>query len=451
VSSEDYDGNGTCYTCNDAALKSAGTSGPSRLAELASFDTIRSERVPWLWRGYVSYGAVTSLSGRPKVGKGTLYCWLTAQVTTGQLEGDDAGNPRGVLILTSEDALTWSLKPRLRAAGADTSRVYFHKLDSKAFRIPQDVDALREWVKGYGIGLVIIDPLVEFIDGRADTHKSADTRQALAPLTTLTQQERLAVLAVYHLNKGKGTDPLLRQEGSAALTQITRGGLFVGPDPEDPDGADGALRVLAALPSNLCRPVPSLLFEIESRAADLDDGSTESVPVVRGMGDESQLRADDLLADRRDRDEQDGALSDAVDFLAAELSNGPQTVAVLRSAATGAGIAWRTVERAKARLGIRPRKTGGAGMPWEWSLKTANRPDGVAPDEVGGLSESPVTTGDRDGGAGKGRHVQTLAVLEPGAAIGYRNRCSCVDGGTNGRENRCGRCYGHRAAERTPK
>ena len=99
------------------------------LSEWESFDEVRSGRVPWLWAGRITYGALTSLAGRPKVGKGTFYSWLTAQVTTGTLDGDSYGRPRSVLIVTSEDAATFTLKPRLVAAGADMTRVYHPRGD----------------------------------------------------------------------------------------------------------------------------------------------------------------------------------------------------------------------------------------------------------------------------------------------------------------------------------
>ena len=71
---------------------------------------------------------------------------------------------------------------------------------------------------------MVIDPLMEFIDGKVDSHKSHPVRQAIAALNQIAREHDCAVLAVFHLNKGVSTDPLLRHEGSAAFTQVVRAG-----------------------------------------------------------------------------------------------------------------------------------------------------------------------------------------------------------------------------------
>jgi putative DNA primase/helicase len=57
-----------------------------------------------------------------------------------------------------------------------------------------------------------------------------------------------------------------------------------------------------------------------------------------------------------------------VAFLESLQSDGPVAVPQIRKDATGAGYAWRTIERAKKKAGIEARKLGmNAG--WVWSLK----------------------------------------------------------------------------------
>jgi hypothetical protein len=52
-------------------------------------------------------------------------------------------------------------------------------------------------------------------------------------------------------------------------------------------------------------------------------------------------------------------------------------VGEVQSAARAAGLAWRTIERAKTRLGVRAALLGyGAAGRWQWSLaETASSPD----------------------------------------------------------------------------
>jgi hypothetical protein len=79
-----------------------------------------------------------------------------------------------------------------------------------------------------------------------------------------------------------------------------------------------------------------------------------------------------------------GAMEAAEVFLQSLLATGPLPVKDIEAAAEGAGLSWRTVRRAKDRLGVRPSKSGLGG--WSWSLakvtKAAN--DETAEDGQGG-------------------------------------------------------------------
>ena len=130
--------------------------------------------------------------------------------------------------------------------------------------MPQDSRALAKRVDEVDAALVIIDPLIEFIDRKVDSHKSQPLRQAVASLNDIARERGPSILVVFHLNKGSSTDLLLRQEGSGAFGQIVRGGMFLGKDPEDPDGEDTDDRVLAPLDTNLFKRPPSLIYEFKT-------------------------------------------------------------------------------------------------------------------------------------------------------------------------------------------
>jgi hypothetical protein len=83
----------------------------------------------------------------------------------------------------------------------------------------------------------------------------------------------------------------------------------------------------------------------------------------------------DLLAeaeaDAMSDPEERSATDEAVDWLRALLTTGDVGSKEIRSDAKQAGIAWRTVERAKIRLGVKTVKASFSGG-WRWSLaKTA--------------------------------------------------------------------------------
>jgi hypothetical protein len=84
-------------------------------------------------------------------------------------------------------------------------------------------------------------------------------------------------------------------------------------------------------------------------------------------------------------------LEEAKAFLRAHLAIGPQPARSLLKAARAAGIATRTLHRAKDALGIRPERSGGYGAHGQWTWY---------PPEAGGSSASPsvplyVLTGKR--------------------------------------------------------
>jgi plasmid stability protein len=349
------------------------------------------------------------------------------------------------------------------AAGTDLSRVFSFTMGSKIepvpFRVPHDTDALRARIRESGAALVVVDPLSEFIDGKVDQYKSAQVRQAVSSLVALARQEGCAVLVILHLNKGSSSDVQQRREASVAFTQIIRGGLLLGHDPDDPASDDTGARVLATTESNLAKLPASLKLKIAERYVPSDTGSGPIRTAEMIYAGQSSATGRDLLAvaaGEHDRSAED----EAVEFLRTELSVGPRRTTDIETAARSNGISSATLRRARQTLRVVPRKTGGPGTPWELVLPEDSK--ALMPDEhltESGderLTESQTFGRDSEGQQVKGAHGSDdgrLSLIpaseyqdaaEPGATIGYRNRCSCVDGGTDGAGDRCGRCYGHR-------
>jgi AAA domain len=157
---------------------------PAQVSTLTDFTDITAKPIVWLWQHRIAFGKITALAGRPKVGKGFFYSQLISAVTRGRLDGLEG--PSNVILVTTEDEPGDTLKPRLLAAGADPARVSFFQMGSPdepvPFRVPQDTDELARRVAEKDAALVVIDPLVEFIDGKVDSHKSHPVRQAIASI-----------------------------------------------------------------------------------------------------------------------------------------------------------------------------------------------------------------------------------------------------------------------------
>jgi hypothetical protein len=112
-------------------------------------------------------------------------------VTQGRIPGDLEG-PTNAIVVTTED------DPGDTEMGTES--------DPVPFRVPQDAEDLSGRVGETNAALVVIDALVEFIDGKMDSHKSHPVRQALAVLRQIAQEQECAVLVILHLNKGWSTE-----------------------------------------------------------------------------------------------------------------------------------------------------------------------------------------------------------------------------------------------------
>ena len=93
--------------------------------ESVQLSTVSPKQVSWLWPGRLPRGKVVVLDGDPEVGKSTLCLDLAARVTAGRaFPGEDivTVGPSNVLVMSMEDDLEDTIRPRLDAAEADVER-----------------------------------------------------------------------------------------------------------------------------------------------------------------------------------------------------------------------------------------------------------------------------------------------------------------------------------------
>jgi hypothetical protein len=329
-----------------------------RAASVVRLSTVAPRKVCWAWPKRVPRGKVTVTDGDPGLGKSTMLLNLCARVTRdGAMPDGSEGAIGAVVVLSAEDDVEDTFQPRLVAAGANLDRVHalteMHGPSGPRLpELPRDLDAIEGAVRDAAAVLVIIDPLVAYLGASVDSHRDQDVRRVLAALKALAERTGAAVVGVRHLNKAVATsNPLYRGGGSIGIIGAARSGLLVAKDPDDPER-----RVLAVTKSNLSTCPAALAFRLVQRA--------EGVAAVEWLGETSH-RADDLLATAAET--RPTALAAALEFLQGALADGPLAVEALKVQTTAAGLAWRTVERAKAQLGVETRRRGfGVGGEWEW-------------------------------------------------------------------------------------
>jgi hypothetical protein len=318
--------------------------------------TVDPERTDWAWEERIPLGAVTILAGRQGLGKSTLLASLTADLTKGTLAGDLHGKPTTVLLASYEDSYAGTIVPRLIAAHADlTGAVGLDLMDEgkpDLLSLPADLELIAKTAKEYQAKVLVIDPLMAALPGGIDSHRDQDVRRALAPLGQLAAEADLAIVAVLHLRKGAANEALDRVSGSVAFTAAARSVLAFG---QSADEDDETGRVLAHAKSNLGPLAPSLAYRVESatvRHGDLDIPTSKLV-----CAGETDVVAGELLSPpaAEDRSEVDIA----ADWLADHLGDGEwHGTADTREAAKADDIASRTLQRARARLGVESKRDG---------------------------------------------------------------------------------------------
>ncbi len=329
----------------DASADTDGAVGVQRLAVVRLSD-VKPERVSWLWPGRIPAGKLVTLDGDPGLGKSTLGLEFAATITTGGTwhDGSVCAFPGDVILLTAEDGLADTVRPRLDAAGADTTRVHAVQgvtMADGSLRPPTlgDIAELTELVAQTGARLLIVDVLMAYLPSGTDSHKDQDIRRVLSRLSSLAEATGCTVLLLRHLNKAKGGDPMYRGGGSIGIVGAARAGMLVARDPDDDN-----VRVLASTKSNLGPEPEALTYQ-------LVDANAHGVARVRWLG-VSTHNARALLADhdaREDSPERDEATGWLGDYLTEQ---GRASSADVKTAARKERIAERTLKRAAQNLKV---------------------------------------------------------------------------------------------------
>lgn len=212
-------------------------------------------KVEWMWRGWLPKGMLVVLEGDPSLGKSTLCADIAMRITTctpfpGEVDKPVCGS---VLFLSAEDDPGSITVPRMKAAGADLNKVYFWD-HSPTF--PKQIAELERIIEQLGIVLVILDPLLAFLDDTVDSYKDQSMRQMLTPLKKMAERTNCTVLMIRHLTKGSAqVSQMYKGGGSIAVVAAARVCLYM---VHDEDSGD---RVLGQVKNNLAPKQSSWAFE----------------------------------------------------------------------------------------------------------------------------------------------------------------------------------------------
>ena len=344
-------------------------SRPLSVPVLTCMADVEPESISWLWPGRIPRGKLTLYAGDPGLGKSFTTLDMAARVSTGAPWPDSPSelNPAGgVVLLNAEDDKADTIRPRLDAAKADVSRIFIiesvkrfgigaYPDTESPFCLTTDLYNLEQAITTTDdCKLVVIDPITAYLGG-TDSHKNAELRGVLAPLSALAAQHGVAVVAVSHLNKNAGGLAIYRTMGSLAFVAAARAVWVVTKDKDD-----ASRRLVLPVKCNLAPDVMGMAYRIESSE---DTGA----PIVLWDSEPVSVSVDDAMAgeysgsgDRTDREQ-------ATDWLRTALADGRMYSTQVFEQAAENGLAAKTVRRAFKDMGGKPSKSGFEGR-WFWEL-----------------------------------------------------------------------------------
>jgi Bifunctional DNA primase/polymerase, N-terminal/AAA domain len=341
--------------------------GPASAFITVNLADVTPQPVSWLWSGRLAVGKVTIIAGDPGLGKSQASIDIAARLSCAAMWPDGGRAPCGrTLLLSAEDSLDDTVRPRAEAAGADLARITALTATveqggkRRTFNLQADLDRLAVFMRTLpDVICIVVDPITAYM-GMIDSHRTTDVRAVLAPLADFAAAHHVAVLAISHPPKAAPAKAMHAVTGSLAFVAFARM-VFIAVEEPDSDR-----RLLLPVKNNLGALAPGLGFRLAQRTTSgaivASHVEWDSAPVHMTAG-EALAAADDAAKDA-------GALHEAKAFLVTELADGARLVAELQALAEKLGISQRTLERAKKLLGIRSERHGGLAHSggWEWSL-----------------------------------------------------------------------------------
>lgn len=314
----------------------------SREVKIITMDSIKAEKINWLWYPYIPYGKLTIIQGDPGEGKTTLALKLAAELSCGKCFGDsEVREPINIIYQTAEDGLADTVRPRLDVACADCTRIMVIDEDEKSLSM-QDI-RIEEALEQTHAKLLILDPLQAYLGDKVDMNRANETRDITKRLGMLAERTGCAVILIGHMNKGNASKAAYRGVGSIDFFAIARSVLLVARVPNQPN-----IRAIAQIKNNLAPEGDTVAFELKNSEFHwLGKYDITVEELLSGYSTENKHgQAEEFLKD---------ILKDSQSVSASDIFIKGKNI----------GISKRTLENVKQELGIKSVRIGTA---WYWKL-----------------------------------------------------------------------------------
>jgi putative DNA primase/helicase len=128
--------------------------------------------------------------------------------------------------LNSEDDWELTLLERFDACGGDRDKlieVPAHNANGQQFNLYRDLETLERQIDQVGDArLLIIDPVMSFVDGGFNNDEVTSVRELIHRLQKMGRRTKCAIIGLNHLNKNDHVRAKSRINGSAAWEQAPR-------------------------------------------------------------------------------------------------------------------------------------------------------------------------------------------------------------------------------------
>lgn len=318
---------------------------PESGVKIINMETLKMEKIDWLWPGWLAGGKLHILAGQAGTGKTTIALDMAATISAGGTWPDGTPAARGsVLIWSGEDDMADSIIPRLVASNANLNYIksigdVADSEGNRPFDPASDIPGLLEKAQRIpDLKLIIVDPIVSAVAG--DSHKNAEVRRGLQPLVNMASGIGAAVIGITHFTKStQGGNPLERVTGSLAFGALARVVICTAKGTEE-----GQSRRLVRSKSNIGPDGGG--FEYDLTRLDVGDG-IEGQTVLWGKALDGTAQT--LLSDIENGPAEKSATEEASDWLEDLLQDEPLTSKEIKTIASESGFTWRTIQRAQAK------------------------------------------------------------------------------------------------------
>jgi hypothetical protein len=325
-------------------------------------DHITPKKIVWLWSKRFAQ-KLNLIVGNPDLGKGLITYYIAACCTTGR-DWFDAPNmmgPSEVLLLNGEEDWDDTVVPRLMAAGADRSKVYWLKMSAtkdgktkeKELQLDRDMATLETFLEEHpAIRLVVVDPVSNYL-GNAKMIDEQKIREVLTPLKEIANRRHLAVICVMHLNKKVELDAIHRIGGAMAFVGVARMVWLVAPKPNE-DGTESDELLMVKVKGNIVqRNLKGLAFTTKVHYVPIE-GEEVTTPYVEWIGDVDQNANQVTGRPQKAAHRPSEQLPACMDWLRQYLGDGAKLLVEDIEPAGKAlhGFSSKTIQRARAEAGI---------------------------------------------------------------------------------------------------